>query len=218
MGSQIIKKQNLLQNRVRIIGGKYRGRFFPFPNLPHLRPTPNRIRETLFNWLTPIIIDAKCLDVFAGSGALGLEALSRGAASTTFIDADPEIVNCLTRTIAQFHSKTTTTSVRPSLRGSIAAAAIQKDPEINTEVLCLSIPCPLVSKQPFNIVFLDPPFGQNLIQPACQWLETQQLLAENALIYIETEKNLTELPIPTHWKILKNKTAGKVNYYLVQLT
>src|SRR5688572_17916471 len=90
-----------LPSRIRIIGGRWRGVPLAFPALPQLRPTPDRVRETLFNWLQPVIVGARCLDLFAGSGALGLEALSRGAANAVFVDRDPQIGRHLTAALAQ---------------------------------------------------------------------------------------------------------------------
>ena len=90
-----------LRNELRIIGGKWRGRRVRFPSLPELRPSPDRVRETLFNWLAPVIEGARCLDLFAGSGALGLEAASRGAAKVVLVDRDPRVHAALLASIAQ---------------------------------------------------------------------------------------------------------------------
>lgn len=178
--------------KLRIIGGKWRGRKLHFPAIPHLRPTPDRVRETLFNWLMPVIHGAHCLDLFSGSGALGLEALSRGAAEVIFVDQSSIIIKYLQ---AQF---------------TLLSAE-------NAHVYRAEIPTsnfPIQKK--FNIVFLDPPFKQNLIYPSCQWLEEMQLLTPEALVYIEAEANLAPLPIPANWKILHSKKAGQVGYHLVQ--
>ena len=180
-------------NRLKIIGGNWRGRTFSFPQALAIRPTPNRVRETLFNWLSPVIRGANCLDLFSGSGALGFEALSRGAASVTFVDRDPAVLE---------HLKTTASLLKAE----------------NASFSCLEIPSntfPLI--KPFNIVFLDPPFMKNLIGPCCEWLETQQLLANNAYIYIEAEKDLKLLSVPSGWEILKNKIAGQVGYHLFKI-
>lgn len=181
-------------NRLRIIGGKWRGRVFSFPNAPMLRPTPNRVRETLFNWLSPVIVGSHCLDLFAGSGALGFEALSRGAASVTFIDHQSLVVDHLIKT----------------------AMLLQAEQAVS--VVRLEIPSPhFVCEKRFDIVFLDPPFGGHLIEASCQWLETQHLLAENASIYIEAEKALKLLPVPKHWELVKSKVAGRVGYHLLKV-
>lgn len=180
------------QNQLRIIAGTWRSRKFYFPPIAAIRPTPNRVRETLFNWLSPIIAHAHCLDLFAGSGSLGFEALSRGASSVTFIDNHREVIEHLQKTIALFNA--------------------QNAKVINTELPMYSF----VPEKKFDIVFLDPPFNQKLIGPCCEWLTQQSLLAENAYIYIEAEKMLDPLPIPSHWQLIKSKIAGQVKYYLLQ--
>lgn len=190
MKKTLEKKQQL---KVRIIGGQWRSRTLTFPDLPTLRPTPNRIRETLFNWLSKEILQARCLDLFAGSGALGFEALSRGACHVTFVDCQPAVLTQLKQNIALFETPHANV--------------------INLKIPSLSFP----NITPFNLVFLDPPFYQNLIEPSCQWLETQQLLAKNAYIYIEAEKNLHPLPVPSSWQLLKSKTAGEVGYHLFKI-
>lgn len=184
--------KNLSLNKLRIIGGKWRGRKFNFPAIPGLRPTPDRVRETLFNWLAPIISGAHCLDLFAGSGALGLEALSRGAGEVVFMDQSPVVIQHLKQQIQTLN---------------ITNAIVQK----GTVPLCL-LPC----TNPFNIIFLDPPFHQNLIARVCSQLEEQNYLADGAYIYIEAESILDPLPIPSHWEILRSKIAGQVGYHLVK--
>lgn len=183
------------QGTVRIIGGQWRGRKLKFPALPGVRPTPDRVRETLFNWLTPAILDANCLDLFAGSGALGFEALSRGARSITFVDQAPEIIAYVRQqaTLLQAH---------------------------NVFFYCAQIPPsnPFMKEAyaQFNIVFLDPPFKQNLIPPCCEWLEKQNCLADNAYIYLEAETSLDPLPIPPHWELIRSKTTQQVGYHLAR--
>lgn len=178
---------------VRIIGGQWRGRKLHFPALPGLRPSPDRVRETLFNWLAPVIHDARCLDLFAGSGVLGLEALSRGAAHVTFIDQNPEIVRYLREQLTILGAK-------------------------NAEVLCATIGKTGPSlPSPFNIIFLDPPFHKNLIEPCCRWLVENNLLAPDTYVYLETEASLKSLPIPAQWELLKSKNAGQVGYHLAMV-
>jgi 16S rRNA (guanine966-N2)-methyltransferase len=178
-------------NQIQIIGGMWRGRKIPVPDVPGLRPTPARIRETLFNWLAPFIVDARCLDLFAGSGALGIEALSRGARSATFIDQSPlaavNIQNYLTRL-----------SVK----------------EIS--VMQTSIPCATLALAPFDIVFLDPPFQQGLLPPTCLWLAKSGLLKPQALIYIETEVSNTPLSLPASWHILRSRHTATISYHLAR--
>lgn len=178
------------RNKVRIIGGQWRSRQITFPDLPGLRPTADRIRETLFNWLAPKIEGARCLDLFAGSGALGFEALSRGAAQVTFVDQARQVIDALKKN-AQ------------SLQTTQAEFILGAFPKI-LEII----------KGPFDVIFLDPPFYQNLIQPAAQLIEDKKLLVSGGLIYIETEKDLKPLLLPPHWQILKEKQTSTLSYYL----
>lgn len=182
----------MLNNKVRIIGGRWRGRKLSFPDIAGLRPTADRVRETLFNWLKPYLDNAHCLDLFAGSGALGFEAASRGAAQVVMVDSDKAVIQQLraNKTLLQANNVTIYQAVIPKL-----------------------IPLP---EQRFEIVFLDPPFHKNLIEPVCQWLIHHDYLAKQALIYLEAETALTPLPIPEAWEILKSKRMGQVNYYLIQ--
>jgi len=175
---------------VRIIAGQWRGRKIHFPDVRGLRPTPDRVRETVFSWLTPYLSDANCLDLFSGSGALGFEALSRGARSVVMIDQEKKITDHLKQTAITFKAENL----------SIITARLPQ------QLTCLSTQ--------FDIVFLDPPYRQNLIAPCCSILDSQHLLADHAFIYIEAERELTELLLPANWKKLKSKTAGDVGYHL----
>ncbi len=179
-------------SELRIIGGQWRSRIIQFPCVTNLRPTPNRIRETLFNWLAPIIQDSRCLDLFAGSGALGFEALSRGAKEVVFIDESDLIVKHLQNNAQQLN----------------ADNAIIKRAKINENLL--------LQLEPFDVVFLDPPFKLDLLVMCFTWLEQQQLLRSSALIYIESNKTLSELSLPKSWTIIRDKKAGQVYYYLIQ--
>jgi len=179
---------------VRIIGGAWRGRKLSFPETEGLRPTPDRVRETLFNWLQSYLPGARCLDLFSGSGALGLEALSRGAASVTFVDQAAEVVN--------------------HLRGNIHQLKAQ-----NAEVVTASAINWLDNRQPdeevrYDLVFMDPPFHKGLVEPVCEMLERRNLLREEAMIYIETERSLALDRLPAGWKLHREKTAGQVAYRL----
>lgn len=178
------------ENRVRIIGGEHRGRKLSFPDVPGLRPTGDRIRETLFNWLQPRLPGASCLDLFAGSGALGLEAASRGAGKVLMLDRSPAVVDQLRQNI--------------SLLGLKQAGVEQVD-----AISWLQTP-----SQQFDIVFLDPPFADDLLHQVCQSLEDGAWLRPDALIYIETDATAGLPQLPTSWKTLKEKKAGQVVYYL----
>jgi len=186
-------KKRAAENTLRIIGGQWRGRKLPFADLEGLRPTPDRVRETLFNWLQPIIHGARCLDLFAGSGALGLEALSRGAARVTLVDQSHQVTRQL-----QQNCQTLKTD--------------------QAEIVCQSALSLLDSQapQPFGVIFIDPPYHKNLVAPTCQLLEQNGWLAANTLIYLEVEKELTTLPVPQNWELLRSKQAGQVSYHLLR--
>lgn len=176
--------------QVRIIGGQWRGRKLPVPDKSGLRPTTDRVRETLFNWLAPWIAGARCLDCFAGSGALGFEALSRHAAQVTLLESDPDIVRQLKKNLTLFASGN--------------GFVVQGDAQVY-----LTQPARLQ-----NIVFVDPPFHQGLLSHTLHLLETRGWLAENALIYVESEREYAALPVPAGWKLQREKTAGQVIYRL----
>jgi 16S rRNA (guanine966-N2)-methyltransferase len=182
-------------NQLRIIGGRWRGRRISFPEVIGLRPSGDRIRETLFNWLQMDIHDAVCLDLFAGSGVLGFEALSRGAAQVTFVDQQSEVIKHL-RVIAEDLS----THDARIIHDTFPSASL-------TEKLTV---------KKYNIVFIDPPFNQDMVSYTCAWLVEAELLAPNALIYIEAERSLDPLPLPERWEVLKSKSTGGVGYHLVR--
>ena len=177
---------------VRIIAGRWRGKLLKVPAVTHLRPTPDRVRETLFNWLAPWIAHSHCADLFAGSGVLGLEALSRGAASTTFVDASEIAINTIQATITQLN-----------IQGAHA--------------YCATLPRGIKPPaRPFDIVFIDPPYQAQLVMPMCELLEAKQYLATHALIYLESPQALTPNDLPKNWGLIKQKQAGQVFYHLVQ--
>lgn len=175
---------------VRIIGGKWRGRRLKVPNIKGLRPTPDRVRETLFNWLMPVIDGANCLDLFAGSGVLGFEALSRGAAHVVMIDQAQQVVNLLKEECATFGAD-------------------------NALVYSGNMPKQLRPvTQPFDIVFLDPPYQDNLLLPSCHYLEENNFLADNAYIYLEAHQVIKDNELPPNWRMIKSQKAGQVAYHL----
>lgn len=177
-------------NTLRIIGGEWRGRKLRFADGEGLRPTTDRVRETLFNWLQPIIAGSRCLDLFSGSGALGLEALSRGAAEVIFIDTNPKAIAALKENLALLKADNATV-----IRGD-ALAYLQRD------------------ARPFDVVFLDPPFRRDLLQPALQQLASGGWLAQGARIYIELESELDDPQLPEGWELLRSKRAGQAAYHL----
>jgi len=178
-------------NTLRIIGGKWRSRKLNFISAPNLRPTPDRIRETLFNWLQGSIANARCLDLFAGSGALGLEALSRGASKVIFIEKHRAAAQQLTQNL--------------DLLKAI-------DSVINKEAKTYLLEAPT----PFDIIFLDPPFRKDLLPIVLDIILEKQLLNNNGLIYLEHEAEADY-----HWQdwqldIIKETKAGQVKSYLLK--
>jgi len=180
--------------RLRIVAGKWRSRLLPIADEPGLRPTSERIRETLFNWLTPDIHGMRCLDLFAGSGALGFEALSRGAASVIFVEKSPGA------------AKTLRVSIGTLDAGD--ATVVQTDAQA---FLKSDIP------QKFDLVFLDPPFADDLLEDLCRLLAGSGCLAAGARIYLEQERNQTIPTLPEGWTFIREKTAGNVRYSLVSV-
>jgi len=180
------------RNQVRIIGGEWRGRKLHFPQSPAIRPTPDRVRETVFNWLQSRVAGARCLDLFAGSGALGLEALSRGAREVVFVDTDPEAVRHVARMLQTLKCD------RASVVQMDAAAYLAGPAE------------------PFDVVFLDPPFADRALTGLCQRLETRGWLKPGALVYLEDAASGGEPALPVGWTLLRSKRAGEVGYHLAR--
>lgn len=180
------------QGTVRIIAGQWRGRRLRVPDIKDLRPTPDRVRETLFNWLAPYINGARCLDLFAGSGVLGFEAMSRGASKAVMVDESLEVIQILKEQLVLFDA-------------------------VNGEVYRARIPGELKNvSEPFDVVFLDPPYQSGLLLPACRYLEEHGFLAEGALLYLEASDPLKENDLPAGWQIIKSSQAGQVAYHLVK--
>ncbi|UVE18088.1 16S rRNA (guanine(966)-N(2))-methyltransferase RsmD [Pseudomonas sp. LS44] len=179
--------------QLRIIGGEWRSRQFSFPMAHGLRPTPNRVRETLFNWLAPYVVGAHVLDLFAGSGALYLEALSRGAADALALDTNRAAIASLRETLATLKCENGQLLLGDALRHLESQAPT-----------------------PYDLVFLDPPFGQNLLEPTCALLEDKGWLADEAWIYTESEAPPSSLSIPASWRQHREQKAGKVYYALWQ--
>ncbi len=178
--------------QLRIIGGKWRHRKVTFPAVEGLRPTPDRIRETLFNWLTPFIEGARCLDLFAGSGALGMEALSRGAGTVVMVE----------------HNGLLISHIRGQLE--MLGAAPMQTQLVQSDALSYL----RGQAQPFDIVFVDAPFQSELLTSSCRLLDNAAWLLPGARIYLETSTHAMPLEIPARWHMLKHKRAGQVDYYL----
>lgn len=180
--------------RIRLIGGTYRRRLLPVIDSPGLRPTPDRVRETLFNWLGLHVAGANVLDMFSGTGALGLEALSRGAHHVHLIEQQPRVAECLHSNIATLNAnEQATVHIQDALRW-------------------LQQPAP---QMPFGVVFLDPPFHKGLALPCCQLLEEHGWLTDDAFIYLEIESELTFIP-PMHWRLHRETRAGDSHGLLFQ--
>jgi 16S rRNA (guanine966-N2)-methyltransferase len=174
--------------KVRIIAGKWRGRKLDVIDSPGLRPTPDRIRETLFNWIQQDIVAARCLDLFAGTGALAFEALSRGASEVIMVESNPKVVEALKK-----HSE---------MLGS----------ENQTIQLADAMTWLKQGIKGFDYIFLDPPFSQGYIEKCCDLIREEALLNDKGMVYIEAEK---EFNLPEGWKIIKEKKAGNVISLLV---
>ncbi|WIO74403.1 16S rRNA (guanine(966)-N(2))-methyltransferase RsmD [Porticoccaceae bacterium LTM1] len=185
-------QQRRVSNQLRIIGGKWRGRKLTFPDVDGLRPSGDRLREMLFNWVNFELPGSYCLDLFAGSGALGLEALSRGAAHATLVELNDNAARHLKQ-----HCQTLSADNAIVVHNSALKWLDQS------------------ANQKFDLVFLDPPFSQPLLEPACELLEQRQWLTENALIYVETP--LHQAPkLPDNWQLIKEKHSGQVTCRLYQ--
>lgn len=180
--------------QLRVIGGRWRGRKLSFPDVDGLRPSSDRVRETLFNWLQPIIEGARCLDLFSGSGALGLEALSRGAAEVVFVDSSPRAV--------------------ASLRGHLQLLEADNGTVVQEDSLAYL----RGDHQAFDVVFLDPPFRQGLLEPCCRLLDSGAWVVPGGRVYLEAERELGEPVLPAGWEMLRAKQAGQVGYYLAKVS
>lgn len=181
-----------MKNKVRIIGGQWRSRNITFEDSPGLRPTPSRVRETLFNWLQVDIEGRRCLDLYSGSGALSFEAASRGAKSVVQVEENPQVCRQLHENVQALQA----------LQIKIVQSEVFRFLAGNSE--------------PFDVVFLDPPFGKGLAVQTCQWLEDKGWLSANAKIYVEIEQQLLLAGLPENWQLLKHKSAGEVGYYLFE--
>ncbi|NGZ67383.1 16S rRNA (guanine(966)-N(2))-methyltransferase RsmD [Vibrio aestuarianus subsp. cardii] len=193
------RQQNSSQNKpftgfVRIISGLWRGRKLPVHDAQGLRPTTDRVKETLFNWLAQEVPGAKCLDLFAGSGGLGFEAASRQAESVTLIELNPTAFKQIQQNIAALNASNV------HVVNSDALTFLQ---QVGT---------------PQHIIFIDPPFRQGLLNETVTLLEQNGWLADDAMIYIETEKELPLDGIPNNWRLHREKTAGQVSYRLFERT
>ncbi len=179
-------------NQVRIIAGQWRGRKLEFPDTQGLRPTADRVRETLFNWLAPVLPGAVCLDLFAGSGALGFEAASRDAARVVMVEKNSIVFRHL-----EDQSK------RLSAR---AVELVNADADDYLSA----------ADTAFDIIFLDPPFGDaDMYTSIFQRINARHLVKPGGLIYLETEKDTVDIGLPDNWQVYRHKQAGQVDYQLL---
>ena len=178
--------------RVRIVGGRLRGRRLPVLAVPGLRPTPDRVRETVFNWLQGRLIGTRCLDLFAGSGALGLEAASRGASQVVLVERNRRLAARLKTLVAEW-----------------ALVGVSVRAEDARRFLCQA-------PQPFDLVFLDPPFGRDLLAPVGRLLVAGSWLAPHALLYVESEPTFDAAKLPPELRELRAGAAGEVRFRLLQ--
>ena len=172
--------------KLRIIGGRWRNTKLAVPNVKILRPTPERLRETLFNWLRPSIAGRHCLDLFAGTGILAFEALSRGAGSATLVESQPHLAALIR--VHQLRLKADARVYRADARRWLSTA-----------------------KQHFDLVFIDPPFASDLLTRTGHLLAQRQLLNDGALIYCEQPHSDSPPDLPSHWQLLRQTRVGVVN-------
>ena len=186
------KQANSSTGSIRIIGGSHRGRKLPVLNAEGLRPTTDRTKETLFNWLMMDVQGANCLDCFAGAGSLGFEALSRGAKSVTFMELD-----------------------KPASKQLLANATLLKYDQESARVLQgNTLDLLKRDSMKMDIVFIDPPFQQNLVQPCIELIHTQELVKSGSKIYIEREVNGNLMQLPDSWRLIKDKSTQQVSAQL----
>jgi 16S rRNA (guanine966-N2)-methyltransferase len=180
----------------RIIGGKWRGRKITFDSAEGLRPTTDRIRETVFNWLQPYIYQRRCLDMFAGSGVLGIEALSRGARELVFIEQNRKTASNLKANLSKLGAENAVVFYQDALNWLQSSANKYKE-------------------ETFDLVFIDPPFHTDLLSKCCLKLNNSGCLAEDAIIYVEHNID-TDIEMPENWVALREKKAGQVTYKLFE--
>ncbi|MEE4246904.1 MAG: 16S rRNA (guanine(966)-N(2))-methyltransferase RsmD [Kangiellaceae bacterium] len=192
------KQSNNKSNRnkvgmVRIIGGRWKGRRIKFTEVAGLRPTLDRVRETLFNWLMYDIKDARCLDLFAGSAALGIEALSRDAAEVVFVEKNKRAADYIHSNLAELQF------TNAKVFNTSAEVVFKKN------------------EQPYDIIFVDPPFYQDYLENTLNELNNQRFVKTGTLVYVEREKNSDEITFPSNWTARKNKVLGGLEFYLFEV-
>jgi 16S rRNA (guanine966-N2)-methyltransferase len=180
--------------RLRIVAGKWRSRLLDIADVPGLRPTSERVRETVFNWLAPSIQGARCLDLFAGTGALGFEALSRGATQVVFVENSRRAIEAIENSAKKLGAKEAVVH-----HGDAVEYVRNAGPAA------------------FDIIFLDPPFADDRLEALCRQIDERGILAPGGRIYLEQDRAKPDPEIPERWRVLKNKTAGNVRYMLAEV-
>ncbi len=189
--SQEKSRKSTKSGFIRLISGKWRGKKLPVKNKEGLRPTTDRTKETLFNWLMHDVRDANCLDCFSGSGSLAFEALSRFAKSALLLERDKQVAQ--------------------QLKENLKALKVDNASVIETDSINY---LQQTARQQFDIVFIDPPFNKGLVSPCCYALEENDYLTAQALIYIEMEAQASAFELPANWQLLKEKSTDQVTYQL----
>ena len=180
-----------MPGQLRIIGGKWRRRLIRFDQSCDVRPTTDSARETLFNWLQMRIEGSRCLDLFAGSGALGFEALSRGTGHVVFVDSDERCINQIRRTASEFQS-------------------------VDCEIVHIDAEAYIAGiNQEFDIAFVDPPFHRGMAKRAVELLTSGNYMSSDAVIYVETEETSELCELPSGWTELRKKKSGSRLHYLL---
>ena len=195
-GKSKLQSSSNSTNQLRIIGGHWRGRKLSFPSQKGLRPTSDRIRETLFNWLGQNLSGFHAIDLFAGSGALGFEALSRGAESVVFVEVASEPCHHLSKSIELLNPAEI--DAKATVHQQTAQVFLQS-----------------ASKHSSNLLFLDPPFSENIHNQTIEMILESELLTPEALIYIESPREML-LDIPHSWRVFRKKTTGNLCYQILE--
>ncbi|WP_144392439.1 16S rRNA (guanine(966)-N(2))-methyltransferase RsmD [Pleionea sediminis] len=178
---------------VRIIGGRWKGRRLKFIEVAGLRPTLDRVRETLFNWLMHDIHGARCLDLFAGSAALGIEALSRGAKEVVFVEKNKKAADFIHKNLQDLEFS------NYKVFNTSAEVVIKKN------------------ETPYDIIFVDPPFFQEYLQTTLKSINNEKFVTPGTLVYVEREKHSDEIEFPENWERLKEKQVGGLEFYLFSI-
>lgn len=202
-------------NQLRIIAGQWRGRKITFPDVVNLRPTPDRIRETLFNWLKATIVGARCLDLFAGSGALSFEALSRGASVCLALEQDSTACVSLHSNAHKLGADNLEIIQTDCLTWLQQPYTFKKDFQ-NMQTPPVQTPIFNSDHPNFNIIFVDPPYAEKWLSKTFSFIDQGHWLSEQGLIYFESDTAISPDNLPATWQIIREKKAGKIYYYLAQ--